>query len=554
MRNLSHKYSKNIVGNLAIASLVFLSSCKYGPEWDTVYYNVSIHTPERMQDNSGRGYVAIKDGAIADLGWADEDNSVPRGAEEVDMKGAHLYPGFIDAHGHLFGYAHSLHTVSLFGTKSKEECVARMVEFAAQHPDGWIVGRGWDQNDWATQEWPTANDLAPLGNRLVYMTRIDGHAAWVSKSVLEQFNITAQTTVPGGEVVVHNGEASGILIDNAEGLVEVPAPSREEWIQYLLEAQDSLLKYGLTSMTDAGLDKNQITLLDSLMDADLFHIPMNVMVTYSADDLAWLHNNGPIDKPLLRVKSVKAYLDGALGSRGALLRAPYHDLPSHYGLQLLPASELDSLRDLCVQHGWQLCVHAIGDSAHHLLLQSFAELPEDQDLRFRVEHAQIMTPEDSTYYAHKNIIPSAQPTHATSDMYWAEDRIGPHRIHHAYSYKRLLNASGNIALGTDFPIEQIDPLLTYFAATSRKDLHGHPTGGFLPSQRLSPGQTMYGMTAGAAYAQFEERKKGRIAIGMAASFTILNAPLDLHSPEEFGSIHVIGTIVNGQMRYSNWQN
>ena len=298
-------------------------------------------------------------------------------------------------------------------------------------------------------------------------------------------------------------------------------------------------------MTDAGLDKEQIFLLDSLQTEGKLHLTINAMITNTEENLSFFEKNGAIEKPLLRVKSVKAYLDGALGSWGALLRSPYHDLPQHYGLPLLTYDELNTLRDRCLRNQWQLCVHAIGDSAHHLLLKSFNQLDTAVDLRFRVEHAQIMTPEDSAYYTHPNITASVQPAHATSDMYWAEERLGPHRIHHAYSYKRLLNAAGILALGTDFPIEHIDPLATFYAATTRKDNDNWPTNGFIPTQAISPKEALTGMTYGASYAAFGEHQYGSIRIGQRANFTILNSNLLDPNEDQRSTTKVIGTVVNG---------
>ena len=383
----------------------------------------------------------------------------------------------------------------------------------------WIIGRGWDQNDWPIKEFPTAQDLNQFKGVKIYLTRIDGHAAWVNQEVLKTFNISDNLVINGGSI------ENGILVDNAESLVDLPKHSSDFWRQALLRAQDSLIKYGLTAMTDAGLSADKILILDSLQEEGKFHIMVNAMISNIESDLDYFEKNGPINKNLLRVQSVKGYLDGALGSRGALLRAPYHDLPEHYGLPLLTPTELDKLRDRCLKNRWQLCVHAIGDSAHRILLKSFNTLDSTLDLRFRVEHAQIMTPEDSAYYTHPNIVASIQPAHATSDMHWAENRLGSHRINHAYSYKRILNASGLIALGTDFPIEHIDPLNTFFAAVDRTDKNNLPKNGFLANQKLSAKQALHGMTYGAAYSAFGEDDYGSIAIGQKANFTVLNQNL-----------------------------
>jgi len=546
MRNLSHTFGRFFVYNLFTWMALF--SCAPTPEFDVIVKDFKLHSPtSAIKGHESSDYwIAINDGTIADIIDITQHTLLPKGKEVISLGGQHLYPGFIDAHGHLFGYARTLSTVNLVGAHSKEECIERIADYISSHPnDSWIIGRGWDQNDWPEKTFPTASDLAPFENVKIYMTRIDGHAAWVNQAVLDEFAITNETTIEGGSVL------DGVLVDNAETLVKVPELSNRFWRAALLQAQDSLVKYGLTAMTDAGLSKDQILLLDSLQEEGSFKLFVNAMISNNEEDLQYFEVNGPIEKPLLRVKSVKAYLDGALGSRGALLRDPYHDLPDHYGLPLLSPSELDALRDRCLQNDWQLCVHAIGDSAHHVLLESFQDLPTDKDLRFRVEHAQIMTPEDSTYYTHPNIIASVQPTHATSDMYWAEERLGHERIHHAYSYLRIFNAAGErVAFGTDFPIEHIDPLATFFAATTRKDANNWPENGFLPEQCVSPGMAITAMTHGAAYSAFGEDEYGTIAVGQRANFTVLNTNLWSEAQDKRATTKVLRTIVRGKSLYT----
>ena len=545
MRNLSHTFSRFFVYNLLL--LAGLLSCAPEPEFDVLIKDFKLHSPTSAIKGleTSEYWIGVNDGKIAEIIEISQHTIVPKGKEEVSLNGQHLYPGFIDAHGHLFGYARTLSTVNLVGASSKEECIQRIAKYIELHPnEQWIIGRGWDQNDWPEKTFPTASDLVDFENVKIYMTRIDGHAAWVNQAVLDEFAITNETSISGGSVI------DGILIDNAETLIEVPNMSSRFWRAALLQAQDSLIKYGLTAMTDAGLSKDQILLLDSLQEEGHFKLFVNAMISNNEEDLQYFETRGPIEKPLLRVKSVKAYLDGALGSRGALLRDPYHDLPDHYGLPLLSPEALDVLRDRCVKNDWQLCVHAIGDSAHHILLESFQDLPKDQDLRFRVEHAQIMTPEDSTYYTHPNIIASVQPTHATSDMYWAEERLGHERIHHAYSYLRIFNSAGDrVAFGTDFPIEHIDPLATFFAATTRRDAKNWPEQGFLPVQSVSPGMAITAMTHGAAYSAFGENDYGTIAVGQRANFTVLNTNLWNESDDQRATTKVVRTIVNGKSLY-----
>ena len=546
MRNLSHTFGRFFVYNLLW--VLPLTSCQNPQEYDLLLKDFILHSPhDAIASHEGSEFwIAVQDGKIADIIDITQHTLLPKGKTELSLQGQHLYPGFIDAHGHLFGYARTLSTVNLVGANSKEECIERIASYVSTHPnETWIVGRGWDQNDWPEKSFPTASDLDGFEGVKIYMTRIDGHASWVNQAVLDEFNITNDTRIDGGSII------DGVLVDNAETLVQVPELSNRFWRAALLQAQDSLVKYGLTAMTDAGLSKDQILLLDSLQQEGSFKLFVNAMISNNEKDLQYFETHGPIEKPLLRVKSVKAYLDGALGSRGALLRDPYHDLPDHYGLPLLSPEELNTLRNRCLQNNWQLCVHAIGDSAHHVLLESFQDLPYDQDLRFRVEHAQIMTPADSAYYTHPNIIASVQPTHATSDMYWAEERLGHERIHHAYSYLRIFNsAEDRVAFGTDFPIEHIDPLATFFAATTRQDAYHWPEHGFQPQQRVSPSMAITAMTQGAANSAFGENSYGSIAIGQSANFTILNQDLWDEDPQLRNKTHVLRTIVTGESLYA----
>ena len=546
MRNLTHTTRSFIVYNLVLTSVLMLVSCGNRPQekFDLVIYNAILHDTKGDSIHEALDmehvWIGINDGLIMKVGSYNTANTMPGSIRSIDLNGEHLYPGFIDAHGHLFAYAEMLSTVNLVGATTMEECLVRIRKYITAHPGQlWIQGHGWDQNDWPTKQYPKASDLSEFKDVNIYLSRIDGHAAWINSRVLTEFGITNDIVINGGEIM------DGVLIDNACSLVTLPKSTNQFWRSALLRAQDSLIKYGLTAMTDAGLDKEQIFLLDSLQAEGKLHLTINAMITNTEENLSFFEKYGAIEKPLLRVKSVKAYLDGALGSWGALLRTPYHDLPQHYGLPLLTYDELNTLRDRCLRNQWQLCVHAIGDSAHHLLLKSFNELDTAIDLRFRVEHAQIMTPEDSAYYTHPNITASVQPTHATSDMYWAEERLGPHRIHHAYSYKRLLNAAGILALGTDFPFEHIDPLATFYAATTRKDNDNWPTNGFIPTQAISPKEALTGMTYGASYAAFGEHQYGSIRIGQRANFTILNSNLLDPKEDQRSTTKVIGTVVNG---------
>lgn len=549
MVNISNRFQTFFFPFIAASFCFALLFTHCTPAYEHVYYNATLIDPTAPEQNRVKqGWIGVTDGKIAGMGPYEGQSGLPTAKTHTDLEGNVLYPGFNDAHGHLFGYARFINEVNLVGCTSIEACLERISSYVKTHAEavqsGWITGRGWDQNLWPSKAFPTADDLAVFGDLHIYLVRIDGHAAWVSPSVVRDFDLENETPIKGGTV------QNGVLIDRAMDKVQVPEKSAAFWREALLRAQDSLLSYGITAMTDAGLNTKQILLLDSLQREGQFHLFVNAMISNNEADLAYFEEHDSIATPHLRVRSVKAYMDGALGSRGALLRAPYHDLPEHYGLPLLTPAELDALRDRCVRNGWQLCVHAIGDSAHHVVLESFDELSRSEDLRFRVEHAQIMTPVDSAYYAHPNILASVQPTHATSDMHWAPDRLGPHRTHHGYSYRRLLNAAGLLAFGTDFPIEHIDPLATFRAAVFRQDTEGWPEGGFLPDQRLSAREALQAMTFGPAYAAFGEEHYGQLTLGMEANFTVLSQDLLEAGWQEANETEVKATIIKGVRHYS----
>ena len=313
MRNLSHTFGRFFVYNLFF--IFTLSNCTPAEEFDVLLTNFELHSPTAIPGKLGERpqfSIGIKDGKIASIIDHSGGQEYPVAKSTLSLNGQHLYPGFIDAHGHLFGYARTLSTVNLIGAASKQECIERIKTYIRLHPnEEWIIGRGWDQNDWTEQRYPSANDLAAFSEKYVYLTRIDGHAAWVNQPVLDAFSITNETKVDGGQIM------DGILIDNAETLVTLPKLTNRYWRTALLQAQDSLVKYGLTAMTDAGLSTHQILLLDSLQEEGSFKLFVNAMISNHEEDLQYFENHGPIEKPLLRVKSVKAYLDGALGSRGS---------------------------------------------------------------------------------------------------------------------------------------------------------------------------------------------------------------------------------------------
>lgn len=491
--------------------------------------------------------IAIIDGKIIAM-----SNKKFSAHSQIDASGQYVYPGFIDAHCHFWGYASGLLAVDLVGTNSFEEVVERTKMFANEHPDlTFISGRGWDQNDWDNSEFPTKDSLDKWFPEIpVFLMRIDGHAALVNSQAL-QLADSLPEILPGGRVIYAQGEPTGLLIDNAVNLIPQPVLDKVAMRDALLKAEENCFAVGLTGLADAGLDKTSIDALADYYDEGDLRMPLYVMIRDNPADYLWFLQNGPIKTDRLSVRSIKVYGDGALGSRGALLLKPYADDPLNYGLMLKNEKDLKALCKLAYDAHFQVNVHAIGDSANRLVLQAFSSiLPPQNDARWRIEHAQVVNPLDSIYFQDYKVIPSVQPTHATSDMYWVQERLGAERVKHAYTFNSLLNWRGVLPLGTDFPVEDIDPLRTLYAAVTRQDSLGFPNEGFLPSEKLSRIDAIKGMTIWAAYAQFEENEKGSIETGKWADFVLL--PLDLLKcpAEDILQTQVLKTIVHGEVVYT----
>ena len=382
----------------------------------------------------------------------------------------------------------------------------------------------------------------------VALTRVDGHAMLVNNKALELAGITAETEVEGGEIVKVDGELTGLLIDNPMELVEAkfPEPTKKEKIRALKEAQEICAKLGLTSVSDAGLSKDVIELIQELQEKGELDMRIYAMLTNNQENFDHYLSNGIVKTERLNVRSFKIYADGALGSRGAALKAPYSDDHDHYGAMIIDLDDFESKAEQIANSDFQMNTHAIGDSANAFVLRVYNEkLKGKPNRRWRVEHAQVMDKIDFEMF-NENIIPSIQPTHATSDMYWAADRVGPKRITGAYAYKTLLEKSGRVALGTDFPVEKVNPMHTFYAAVARKDLNHYPPTGFLTHQALSREDTLKGMTIWAAYSNFEEEEKGSIEPGKFADFIIIDQDIMTVDIKKVPDTKVIGTYINGK--------
>lgn len=518
---------------------------------DLVVYNAQIYTVNEAFDVVEA--MAVKDGRIIALGSSEVIRKQYKATETLNGQGKPIYPGFIDAHAHFFGYAQGLHEADLTEAKSWEEVLARLQEFAKTQPDGWLTGWGWDQNDWPDKQFPTKEKLDELfPDRPVLLTRIDGHAAIANKKALDAVGITHAYELTGGEMVTKNGKLTGVLIDNAIGLVgkKVPSLTKKQMKKLLLQAQQDCFSVGLTTIDDCGLSYSAVEDLEQLQKSGDLKMRFYVMLSDNEKNYDYLIKRGAIKTERLNVRSFKVFSDGALGSRGACLLHPYSDMPDKQGFLLNDLAHFEEVAKKINEHNFQMCTHAIGDSANRAILQLYNKiLGPDNDKRWRIEHAQVIAPQDFELFAKSNVIPSVQPTHATSDMYWAQDRLGKDRVKGAYAYKQLLQQNGWIALGTDFPVEQINPMLTFYSATARKDTKGYPAAGFQLENALTAEETLRGMTIWAAKANFEEKEKGSLEVGKFADFVLMEHDLMKADAKQILENKVWRTYVNGEKVY-----
>ena len=535
-----------------LLALVALSCQKEKEPVDRIVFNAKIYT---VNDNFDTAEAfAVKDGKFVEVGTTQTIQEKYQALKSLDAQGQAIFPGLIDAHAHFLSLGQFLQQVNLVGTTSFDDMMKRILDFQNENNLPYIKGRGWDQNDWEDKTMPTKALLDKLfPHTPISLTRIDGHAILCNQAALDLGNVTVNSKVDGGEVMVVNGQLTGVLIDNAEQLVmdHWPKPTREELVDALMKAQDVCIKNGLTTISDAGPDifttpwTPVISLVDSLQNTGDLKVRLYMMVPATPTNLDYYLAKEPYKTNRLNVCSFKFYADGALGSRGAALREEYSDQPGHYGQLVQGLEYLRTTAQRIAKSPYQMNTHAIGDSANHVVIQTYKKVLEGkQDRRWRIEHAQVVSPEDFAQF--NTIIPSVQPTHATSDMYWAEDRLGSKRIHNAYAYKKLLEAYGKLPLGTDFPVEQVSPMLTFYAAVARQDLEHYPKGGFESDNALTREEALKGMTIWAAYSNFEEKEKGSIEAGKLADFVILNKDIMTVAIDEVPTTKVEKTFINGE--------
>jgi len=532
--------------------LVLITACKQKEyNADLLVKNAVVYTVD-SNFTTVQAFV-VQAGKIIAVGNSDDLEKKYLAREVVDAGGHAVYPGFIDAHSHFYEYGMGLQEADLTNTHSWEEIVDTVNSFARRNTDGWIVGNGWDQNLWKSKQFPTKGKLDSLFPvRPVLLTRVDGHAAIANQAALNIAGVKPGQIISGGIIETVKGKLTGMLVDNAVGIVtrKIPPPDDEGTQAALMAAQSNCFADGLTTVADCGLPYTMISTISGMEHKGDLKIRLYVMLSDRPEDYDYLFKHGAYKSPGLDVRGFKMFADGALGSRGACLLKPYSDQKNWSGFLLSSQKHFQEIAQKVYDKGFQLSTHAIGDSANRVILKIYASvLKGKNDRRWRIEHAQVLSPDDIKYFGDYNIIPSVQPTHATSDMNWAIKRLGPERIKTAYAYKQLLQQNGWIPLGTDFPVENINPLYTFYAAVERKDLKGFPANGFQPENALSRVEALKGMTIWAAKAQFEEKEKGSIEPGKYADFVILDNDIMKINGADVPKVKVLKTYVNGEKVY-----
>ncbi len=553
---------------VSIALVIFAASATafaQAPR-DAVFVNAKVYTAADGQPTASA--FSILNGRFMEVG-TDEHvlTSAAAGTQVVDLGGRTVVPGFIDSHGHLLNLGLSLQQVNVTGTESYEHIVQAVAARAAETPKGqWILGRGWDQNDWAVKDFPNHGPLSAVTpEHPVSLIRVDGHALLANAVALGRAGITAETPDPEGGKILRDasGNPTGVLVDAAMGLVraQVPSPTADEKRAAVRAAIAECITLGLTEVHDAGVDGSTIQLYRDMIDAGEFPFRVYAMIAAAdAETVNQFFQSGPLvgyGDGRLTVRCVKVVADGALGSRGAALIEPYSDDPGNTGLILMPQDALQALTQRALAAGFQVATHAIGDRANRMVLDAYAAsltaagLPlKDNDARLRIEHAQVVAPDDIPRFAAMRVIPSMQATHATSDMPWAVDRVGPERIKGAYAWQRFLKSGSRIANGSDFPVENASPLWGFYAAITRQDRTGQPAEGWQPDQRMTRQQALRSFTRDAAFAAFEKDDRGTIETNKRADFVVLSADIMEIPTLEILTTRVTMTFIGGKAIYT----
>jgi predicted amidohydrolase YtcJ len=528
--------------SLTVLFSLILFSCATKQKVDIIVHHGVVYTVD--SNFSMAEAFAVKDGKFVAIGTNKDILDRYTAVKMIDAGGKAVYPGFIDAHCHFYSYGKTRTEADLIGCRSFKEMVDRVVAYSKTNKAPWIVGRGWDQNLWPGKEFPVKDTLDVLfPNTPIYLSRVDGHAALVNQKALDLAGINGKTKIEGGEVIKElyfpdyvkgldrlkwsqiTLIPTGVLIDNAADKVKsiIPPQNKDQIRQALLKAQEDCFHVGLTTVDDAGLDKNIIDIIDEMQKSGELKMRIYAMANPTEENFKAYLDKGPYKTDRLHVCSFKFYADGALGSRGACLLQPYNDKPEGQGFLLQKPEYYKQMARKLANSKFQMNTHCIGDSANRFILDTYGEvLGTKNDRRWRIEHAQIVNRNDFYKFGKYHILPSMQPTHATSDMYWAMDRIGSERLKGGYALKDLMKENGLIPTGSDFPVESINPLYGFYAAVARQDSVGFPDGGFQPENALTRQEALKGMTIWAAYSNFEEKEKGSIEPGKFADFVILD--------------------------------
>lgn len=542
----------------ALAMLVGLVAASAQAQQATLVTAARVHTMDPAQPRA-EAFAYDASGRILAVGGREALAARFPHARRIDLAQATVVPGLIDAHGHVANLGYSQLRVDLAGTRSKAEILERLQAFARGLPPGaWLTGRGWDQNDWPEQAFPTAADLdAAFPDRPVWLTRVDGHAGWANGAALRAVgrDLAGSWQPEGGQVLRDGaGRPTGVLIDTAMDLVRAVVPPVDEAVaeRALVLGMQSAVRHGLTGVHDMGVSLDDLVRYRRLADRDAMPLRVYALADGDREALAALCRDGLYAHAggRLRMRGVKLYMDGALGSRGAALIEPYSDAADNRGLLIVEPAALRTLVQRVHGCGVQLAIHAIGDRGNREVLDAYAQAiaraPAGADLRWRIEHAQVLAPEDLPRLAGLGVIASMQPTHATSDMPWAESRVGPRRIHGAYAWRQLRDSGARLALGSDFPVESVDPRLGLYAATTRADESGRPLGGWRPEEKLTAFEALRGFTRDAAWAAFMEDEVGTLRPGLRADFVVLaQDPLAI-DPSGLRQLDVRATYVDGQ--------